>query len=1423
MNNNNVFSCYIIGNNNLTLQCAEIILNNGHKLLGLISSSRKIKAWCITNNILNFENIIQFKLKQPDEQFDYLFSIVNEEVLSKEILSLPKRLSINYHDSPLPKYAGLYATTHAILNNEKQHAVTWHIMKELIDAGDILQQPFFPIEKAETALSLNLKCYEHAIKSFGKLIKDLATNNLKPIKQNLNNRSYFGLKSMPPNLGFILWDQPLEEIDKMCRALTLGNYHNKLGLPKIIINNEIFVITHYKKLNVSSNLMPGTIAYICKEEIQIATQTSDILISNLIHISGKKYSIAALCEIFKLKVHLKLPKIKKEILEKLANHPALEPKIEKFWINEFNNIKNEVQLLAKLEKKTATSHNKAKIVNIPNKYLNKIKQITSEYNIADVLFAISLIYLYRLNNYQNISIKYSNNTLKTESQILDNFLSNSLPLTTNLHENISFFEALKIIVNKKNEITKKHTFTNDIFMRYPKLNNISDKINISITITNTNNVTYQDNKLNIYIASDGTWFGFNHSINLKSYTKSHLYLRNMNKNFLAILSEIAKDPNKTIFEFSIINEKEKNALMLTWNNTQKQYNYKKLLHQHFETQVTKTPKSTALIFNNTSINYEELNKKANKLGHYLRAIGVKPNDIIGIYLERGLEMVIGILGILKAGGAYLPLDPSHPDNRTKHIIKNSKACIVLVSNQFSIEKIYGALPKIIDINTIITTHDLSNKNLSKSNTYEDIAYAIYTSGTTGNPKGVVVSHKSICNHMLWMQAEYQFHKNDIFLQKTPFTFDASVWEFFAPLFIGAKLIIAPSDYHTNPYKLIKLIQKYQVTILQLVPTMLNELIYTNIFSACHSLKQVFVGGEALLSKTIKEFFKINLNNTKLHNLYGPTETTIEVLTTTCMKTDANNNSCRIGKPIFNTKVYVLDDMMQLVPIGIPGELYITGDSLSLGYLNDKAQTDAKFITNPFSTDKKSRLYKSGDLVKWLSDGNIEYLGRIDNQIKIRGYRVEVGEVESILRKINSIEQCIVVTESNKNHTLSLSAYIVLKKKSHLSVKIIREFLSKHLPEYMIPSNYFIINEFLITSSGKIDRNNLPMPIQKLNPGNKYTAATTTNEKLLKKIWCSVLKIDNIGIHDDFFEVGGNSLLSIRIISLIKDQFSITLSLKNLFEFTTIHSLAKEIEHICHTTSSIKCNFFQSCIIPLKITGDKTPIFLIHPVGGSVFWYQLLSKHIDNDQPLYAIQDPGLDKNLFLFNSLEEMANHYIQAIKTIQPIGPYIIGGASFGSTVAIAIAKQLQDKKEKVPVIISFDGWASYPTLQNNEQHFQNIMREQNKRIMQKYIEYKIENSEFLLKLQSHRESLLTKYQLPIIKSKLVLFKAADLNETFQFNAPFNWWDNYCNYPIELHLVPGNHETMFYEPYIRVLARKLNSSLNEKNLINISLEDIVN
>lgn len=452
------------------------------------------------------------------------------------------------------------------------------------------------------------------------------------------------------------------------------------------------------------------------------------------------------------------------------------------------------------------------------------------------------------------------------------------------------------------------------------------------------------------------------------------------------------------------------------------------------------------------------------------------------------------------------------------------------------------------------------------------------------------------------------------------------------------------------------------------------------------------------------------------------------------------------------------------------------------------------------------------MVKWCSNGSIEYHGRADEQIKIRGFRIEISEIESCLEKIHAIYQCLVKPEKTPEGAVFLSAYLVLLEDTQISAHELRTALKKELPDYMIPSRFYIVEQLLFTPNGKLDRKHTPTPIKKLTLATEqHRAPGTQIQKQLHSIWVSILKNEELGIHDDFFEQGGHSLLAMQIIARIHEELSIKLSIRALFDYPNIGALSQEIERM-HHKNTFDSTFAIQTMIPLKKSGHKTPLFLIHPVGGSVFWYTALGKQFDKERPLYGIQDPGLETQKFLFEHLEEMASCYINNIKRIQPHGAYLIGGASFGATVAIEIAKQLQNQNEDVEAIISLDGWAEYPALQSSEAHFKTLMQEQNTRLLEHYQRNNLQQADFLLEMQWHREQMLMHYTMPRIKAPLILFKANHLSPLFQYDAPLNWWDQYTDLPITCYLTPGDHETMFYEEHSKVLAQLIYHSLMDKN-----------
>lgn len=1401
------FSCYIIGNDTLTMHCASILVEKNHSVLGMISTSPQIKKWCQKHHILFMNDIHEFEQQYMLSSFDYLFSIVNDIILTDVIIRAPRFYAINYHNSPLPMYAGLYATSWAILNNEAEHAVSWHLIEPTIDAGAIVKQSMFPIEKQDTALTLNLKCYEAAIESFTILIDELTLGTEHLVPQQLENRSYYGLKNKPKHLGFVDWNSTADEIDRLCRALSLGSYRNQLATAKIFINNGWYIIHTHRMLHVASNEVPGTIVHVSKNEVQITTRTVDIALLSIMDAEGVRYDMAHWSTLCSLSVGQVLPNI--NLLDQQM--VVSIPKIEQFWVKQYTTyIHDELSFLAPLNRATTADSGRYSSLILPQHISHQVHNHSLTMTIKPhyLLFTVVLIYLYRLNDYKNHSFHISGSPSEQPSG-LTFFLSDTYPFTTSLTGELSFSETAHQITHQLRWLKQHDTFCSDLFVRYPELQLPNKAVLIRFIDEQepigTSNEGY---KLIITIAKNGFSLHIHNKTNYQDVESSYAFFNHIEEHLALLLEDALAHPDKKIYELTLLSQNELDW-MNAWNNTDYDYDITHLLHHEIEQQAFQKPQKIAAYFEKQVISYELLDKKANQLAHHLLHQGVEPNDSIGVYLHRSLDMLISILGILKSGAAYLPLDPYYPKQRIQYILTHSQTHYLITNEQHLAHQLSDYKGIIIDLNKM-PYHELSSAKPRINTQSSDLAYIIYTSGTTGKPKGVAISHQAACNHMIWMKTTYEFNTIDRFLLKTPFSFDASVWEIFMPLIVGGLSVIAPNEAHTHPKELIELIIQHHISIIQLVPSMLREMTLTRGFSNCSSLQHVFCGGEALLPETIHGFYEHNTFEAQLHNLYGPTEATIDAITHTCSIEDSERSMSLIGTPIFNTKAYILDQCMQQVPAGILGELYLSGDGLAKGYLHNPHLTEKKFIPNPFHT--KKRLYKTGDLVKWHRDGAIEYHGRGDEQIKIRGFRIEINEIESCLEKIHAVYQCLVKPEQTSEDSISLSAYLIVLEHTQISATELRTTLKDELPDYMIPSRFYIVEQLFFTPNGKLDRKHPLIPIKQLSIATQQQIAPETKtQHQLHRIWCDTLKKERLSIDDDFFEQGGHSLLAIQIITRIHEELLIKLTIRALFDYTTIRSLSQEIERLFYKKTLNSPHDSQN-LIPLKKSGHKPPLFLVHPIGGSVFWYAALSKHFDKERPLYAIQDPALEAHSFLFEHLEDMASCYIENIKRIQPQGTYFIGGASFGATVAVEIAKQLQDSNEKVAAIISLDGWADYPALQSSEAQFKEQMKAQNTRLLEQYKKNNIKNAEFLLEMQWHREQMLMRYTLPRIKAPLILFKASHLSPLFQYDAPLNWWDQYANLPIECYLTPGDHESMFYEENSKVLAELIRHSLMDND-----------
>jgi len=638
-------------------------------------------------------------------------------------------------------------------------------------------------------------------------------------------------------------------------------------------------------------------------------------------------------------------------------------------------------------------------------------------------------------------------------------------------------------------------------------------------------------------------------------------------------------PHKTVNALSILPEMEHQQLIIDWNNTQTDYPKDKCIHELFEAQVEHHPNAIAVIFENQQLTYRELNQQANQLAHYLiHEKHIKPDTLVGICVERSLEMVIGILAILKAGGAYVPLDPEYPEARLQYMLDDANLTTVLTQTHLRKTTPVSDLQALClddeKLQQQLQTHSINNPDTKQLGlTSNHLAYVIYTSGSTGNPKGVMVEHHALVNRVDWMNREYGSSPSDRILQKTPFSFDVSVWEFVWPLSVGAGIVLAKPEGHKDPIYLSTLIRDQQITKLHFVPSMLGSMLTLGNFSQCTSLQQVFCSGEALALHHVKDFQTI-CPWAELHNLYGPTEAAIDVSYWNCSQSLLGLTSVPIGRPISNIQLFVLNQELNPVPEQVAGELHIGGVGLARGYLNRADLTSEKFIVNPFydktNPASSKRLYKTGDLVRWLPDGNLEFLGRLDHQVKIRGFRIELGEIENALIAHADVKDVIVlVKESVMRGDKRLVAYVMtdaasLQNNSETGVAArsglienLRQHLNQTLPDYMVPSAFVLLTQLPLSPNGKVDRKALPEP-DVSGQQNIYVAPRTETEKILCEVWQEVLGVERVGITDNFFELGGHSLLVMQVISHLQQQ-GLAMAARQLFTMPSLADLANVLD------------------------------------------------------------------------------------------------------------------------------------------------------------------------------------------------------------------------------------------------------------------------
>jgi amino acid adenylation domain-containing protein len=748
-----------------------------------------------------------------------------------------------------------------------------------------------------------------------------------------------------------------------------------------------------------------------------------------------------------------------------------------------------------------------------------------------------------------------------------------------------------------------------------------------------------------------------------------------------VFESMVADDQQRISAVNLLSQSEREQLLVGFNQTQRPYPSKRCTHELFEEQVERTPQALALVCEDRQFSYGELNAHANRVAHHLIALGLRPDDRVALCMQRSPEMVVGLLGILKAGGAYVPLDPGDPQERLAFMLKDSAPVALLTQAAARAGLPALDVPVVLlDLHntaSIITQEPEHNPDASALGLCSShLAYVIYTSGSTGLPKAAMNTHGGIANRLLWMQEAFALDARDRVLQKTPFTFDVSVWEFFWPLITGGQLVVArPGGHRDNAY-LMDVIQAQGITTIHFVPPMLQVFLDALEATKVRSLRHVICSGQELPASLTRLFFEV-LPKVQLHNLYGPTEAAVDVTRYSCFPADPSLR-IPIGRPIANTQIYILDALSEPVPIGVVGEIHIGGSGVGRGYLNRAQLTVERFVADPFNAEPTARMYRTGDLGRWRSDGNIEFLGRNDLQVKIRGFRIELGEIEAQLARHPAVREVVVLAREQGGDKQLVAYYSAAPGAEPPGLDALRRHLSASLPEYMLPGAYVLLEAFPLTSNGKLDRRALPLPGVAAYVARGYEAPEGEIEPRLARIWAELLQLERVGREDNFFELGGHSLAALRLIARVASTFGVRIGVAALFAAPTLRQFALRV---CELEKPLE----PWNVVPIQLRGENTPIIAIN----NAMMYYKLAQSIGTDRKFFAVQlyDPINPKPL-PSRTLEQITTDYVNLIRAAQPHGPYILIGLCVAGLIAYEAARQLRQAGEQVPLVVMADTW---------------------------------------------------------------------------------------------------------------------------------------
>ncbi|WP_161792752.1 amino acid adenylation domain-containing protein [Parachlamydia acanthamoebae] len=1146
----------MVGNGNFCLQCLKQLLSQKRRISCIYSSDTQIAQIAHENAIPYFSQYKKYLDYLNDLSFASCVLLLNPVVYIPQVFYSMPFLRIHCQNSLLPNYPHMYAPSLVILNSEKKSGITWHTCEGDLYAGKIIFQKKYSVEKEDSALTLSMKGLEIALESFMEMIQYIEL--IKDYTMNCSGEPSFHKNdnAIPQhflNHGIIDFDSTSEQILDLFRACNYGDYQNPFHVPKIVLGNSLFIVKEIKSCLAHSTVGSGRLLEIIEGGLIVSTRDKNVQISHIVDFDNKECNLKNLCE--KHQIH---------IGNKLGEQKSSFKNLNVIRSSESNLCRNF------LEKKSldipfldSGKHNS----NNSNYHQMSISLDFFKDEFVEKVVALLYVYLFKLNNYEEFTLNILNQETLGLTDEIESYVFSGIPFFYPLNPDMTIAEVKSLIKNDfANEIL---SLSKDIVQRNygihldlhtPIILFIGEKVLDIVQKAFPVIISLNPQTLSM------TLFWSSHRFQSE---KENVPFRLLLQRFLEF-SKNAFAKEMKISQICLLMNEESDLMVKKWNQTEMEYPKDKPFMDVFKNNVGKYFDCIAMENSEHHVTYGELWEISKKIGANLLKLEVGQQDVIAVFMTRDMNYWMVLLGIWQINAIYLPIDTGLPQARVETILLDSKAKVVITDEKFSKKALEdcGKLANVINVECLFEETETFPETYPACGNH--VAFIIYTSGSTGNPKGAVIEHQGMLNHSYAKIRDLCVSKNNKIAQTATQSFDISIWQFITPLFVGGTVSVFVGQDACEPEFLVNSVERHSPQILQLVPShmmvILDEL-ENGREQAFQCVKWLFLTGEGLNQHICKRWFKI-YPNVNIMNGYGATEVSDDATHFILTKENYHTHPdiMPVSGTVMNSQLYVLDKFMDPLPIGCKGEIYIGGDGVGRGYLNDPAKTAASFLPDPFLPSPSRRFYRTGDMGVFQHDGVLDYLGRKDSQVKLRGHRIEIGEIEGALLTLKEVAQAVAIIREDLVGQKRLIAYLILynhhtydEEKFSEFVKFLKNELSHMLPEYMIPNDVVFLQQFPLLFNGKLDKKNFPKPSHEHIRTNQYCHPETILENYLVDLWSTTLNLPKIGIQDHFFKIGGHSLQGMKIMAQIRKEFGIDMPSTFLFQYPTIKELSLQIE------------------------------------------------------------------------------------------------------------------------------------------------------------------------------------------------------------------------------------------------------------------------